>query len=279
MIAWTSDIDRTCIGHRLLIENLNFFRSEQRLSLSRVGAWHKNIVEKQAFRPSVRTDSDTVIETYIDDTGVTQEIRDQLSEYVATKKSKQNWQSYWYKLRKAYLNEFENLDPARNAPGPSPVAYPRPTLRFEGDTKGSEEDDNSAPKPRPRKQKEEEEEAVVVDHSTQVEASSFGNMSVVQSGLCRLKQTSKSGIALANKAMVWQDCDLNWHVQVLAWLPSGADASNLKASCNLKTLSLTFPTAEMLYASEPFEQAYDHYMKQRGIIGGGDTIMIPLCFM
>ncbi|KAG7371723.1 hypothetical protein IV203_017865 [Nitzschia inconspicua] len=88
-----------------------------------------------------RTDSDTVIETYIDDTGVTQEIRDQLSEYVATKKSKQNWQSYWYKLRKAYLNEFENLDPARNAPGPSPVAYPRPTLRFEGDTKGSEEDD------------------------------------------------------------------------------------------------------------------------------------------
>ncbi|KAG7341184.1 hypothetical protein IV203_023135 [Nitzschia inconspicua] len=183
---------------------------------------------------------------------------------------------FWNRLNsidfKSYLNEFENLDPARNAPGPSPVAYPRPTLRFEGDTKGSEEDDNSAPKPRPRKLKEEEEEAVVVDHSTQVEASSFGNMSVVQSGLCRLKQTSKSGIALANKAMVWQDCDLNWHVQVLAWLPSGVDASNLKASCNLKTLSLTFPTAEMLYASEPFEQAYDHYMKQRGIIGGGDTM-------
>ena len=80
-----------------------------------------------------RLDSESVIDLYKNDTTIREEIRHQLTSYISTTKLKSSWQSYWYRLRRCYLNEFENLDPARNGPGPGPIPYPRSTLRFEGD--------------------------------------------------------------------------------------------------------------------------------------------------
>lgn len=65
----------------------------------------------------------------------------QLRSYVASKKEKGNFQTYWNRLRKSYLNKFENLDPAhQNDTGPDPIEYPRRTVCFEGDNKGMQED-------------------------------------------------------------------------------------------------------------------------------------------
>jgi hypothetical protein len=97
-----------------------------------------------------RLDSQTVLDLYKDDGSVTPEVRQQFSDYCATKKSKAAWQSYWSRLRKIYLNEFENLNPTRNGPGPGPITYPRPTVRFDGDIKGTEAEDNEPPTPRPK---------------------------------------------------------------------------------------------------------------------------------
>lgn len=228
-----------------------------------------------------RSDSDTVIELYTEDESISQEIRDQLKAYVATKKSRGNWQSYWYRLRRSYLNQYKNLDPYREGPGPGPIKYPRPTVRFEGDLKGTEEDDNSPPEPRPRASQAKNpvppapapaaapSPAPVPAPDTPInpvaspsptKAFQRMTMSDYSSGLITLQQTSDNGLALAHKAILWEDLKLNWHVQILAWLPSGVHSGNFEAEVKVDTLTLTFPTGQMLRDSEAFEAAYLYYL-------------------
>jgi hypothetical protein len=274
-----------------------------------------------------RTDSESVLDTYKNDPTISEEIRSQLKSYVATKKGKGNWQSYWCRLRRTYLNEFQNLDPARNGLGPGPIQYPRRTLRFEGDKKGTETEDTSRPTERPRQEahseeeeeEEEEEEGAAAEEETEeeregtpsaapydfstnrtlkqaledIEKLCLGSprpkqqrserpqqnqdieMSIqVPMGLTTIRQESNTGITLATKAIVWQDSLLSMHCQILVWLPSGINGDNFEASVHVKILTLTFPSAELLYNAQEFEEYYRGFLTEDNRVENMNTFQM-----
>ena len=76
------------------------------------------VAELDACRLDPCTSSDDVIETYKNNAAIGEQLRG----YIATNQPKGNWQTYWNRLKKNYLNKFENLNPSRAAPGPAPTA-------------------------------------------------------------------------------------------------------------------------------------------------------------
>jgi hypothetical protein len=91
----------------------------------------------------------------------------------------------------------------------------------------------------------------------------FAMSSTAPLGLTLIPQESNTGITHATKAIVWQDSLLNMHCQILVWLPSGINSTNFDASVHLKTLTLNFPSAELLYNAQEFEAYYRSFLAKK----------------
>jgi hypothetical protein len=208
--------------------------------------------ELRSKRLDPRADSSDVIELYKS----IPIVGSQLLEYVATAKAKTNWVTYWSRLRKEYLNKYENLNPARDGLGPEPCKYPNRSERYKGDTKGTQEADEAKPAPRPKS-------TLAPTSPPPRTPSRSSNMSseTVPTGLVSLPQTSNTEMRLDNKAICWEDSTLNKHIQCIAWLPSGIMYDSIDPEVKVDRVTLRFARGQLLHSASQFEDIYKGAMQ------------------